>query len=83
MHRRCLSAVYKPSLGVEPSEVQARLAALSPAELAPLSERIDQMPAGQGAVGAVVGVILILFLVLLLTDLLGLTDVFPFVNKQR
>ncbi|MCI0366308.1 MAG: PA2779 family protein [Phycisphaerales bacterium] len=41
------------------------------------------MPAGQGAVGAVVGVILILFLVLLLTDLLGLTDVFPFVNKQR
>jgi hypothetical protein len=41
------------------------------------------MPAGQGAIGVVVGAILIIFLVLLLTDLLGLTDVFPFVHSQR
>lgn len=71
------------AMGVEPSEVEARLAALSPAELAQLSERIDQMPAGQGAVGVVVGAIVIIFLVLLVTDLLGLTDVFPFVKKSR
>ena len=71
------------SMGVEPAEVEARLAALSPAELAKLSDRIDQMPAGQGAVGVVVGAILIIFLVLLITDLLGVTDVFPFVNKAN
>ncbi|HXV25711.1 MAG TPA: PA2779 family protein [Alphaproteobacteria bacterium] len=71
------------AMGVEPSEVEARLAALSPAELAQLSARIDQMPAGQGAIGAVVFAILIIFLVLLLTDLLGVTDVFPFVKKNR
>ena len=71
------------SMGVDPSEVEARLSTLSPAELAQLSDRIDSMPAGQSAVGAVVGAILIIFLVLLVTDLLGLTDVFPFVHNQR
>jgi hypothetical protein len=71
------------SMGVDPSEVEARLSALSPAELAQLSDRIDAMPAGQSAVGVIVGAILIILLVLLITDLVGLTDVFPFVRSQR
>jgi hypothetical protein len=71
------------ALGVDPSQVEARLAALSPAELAQLSARIDQMPAGGDGIGAVVVAILIVFLVLLITDLAGLTDVFPFVKKHR
>ena len=71
------------AMGVDPSEVEARLAALSPAELAQLSARIDQMPAGGDGLGAVVVAILIVFLVLLITDLAGLTDVFPFVKKHR
>jgi len=41
------------------------------------------MPAGGNVVGIVVGAILFVFLVLLLTDLLGLTDVFPFIKKKR
>ena len=71
------------AMGVDPSEVEVRLAALSPAELAQLSARIDQMPAGGDGLGAVVVAILIVFLVLLITDLAGLTDVFPFVKKHR
>jgi len=71
------------AMGVDPSEVEARLAALSPAELAQLSARIDQMPAGGDGIEAVVVAILIVFLVLLITDLAGLTDVFPFVKKHR
>ena len=71
------------AMGVDPSEVEARLSALSPAELAQLSDRIDAMPAGQSAIGVVIGAILIIFLVLLVTDLIGLTDVFPFVRSQR
>jgi hypothetical protein len=71
------------AMGVDPSQVEARLAALSPAELAQLSARIDQMPAGGDGIGAVVVAILIVFLVLLITDLAGLTDVFPFVKKHR
>ncbi len=71
------------AMGVEPAEVEARLATLSPAELSQLSDRIDQMPAGQSTAGVIVGGIVIVFLVLLLTDLLGLTDIFPFVDKQN
>jgi hypothetical protein len=46
-----------------------------------IAGQLDQLPAGQSAVGAVVGAIVIIFLVLLVTDLLGLTNVFPFVRR--
>jgi hypothetical protein len=68
-------------LGVDPAEAQRRVDALSPEEAATLQGRLDQLPAGEGAVGAVVGALLIVFIVLLVTDIAGLTDVFPFVKK--
>jgi hypothetical protein len=68
------------SLGVNPKEVDARVAALSDQEIARIAGKIDQMPAGQGAVAVVIIAALIIFLALLITDILGLTDVFPFVK---
>lgn len=68
--------------GVDPAEAQMRVASLSDAELARISQSMDQLPAGGGAVGAVVGAAVLVFLVLLLTDLLGLTHVFPFVTHR-
>jgi hypothetical protein len=44
---------------------------------------MDNLPAGQDGFGTVAAVILLVFLVLLVTDLLGATDVFPFVKKVR
>jgi hypothetical protein len=69
------------ALGVDPAEAAARVAALSDAQVREIAGQLDQLPAGQGAVGVVVGAILIIFLVLLVTDLLGLTNVFPFVKR--
>ncbi len=69
--------------GVEPIEVQQRINSLSNEELAEISSSIDQLPAGGGAVGAVVGAALLIFLVLLITDVIGLTHVYPFVNHPR
>jgi hypothetical protein len=69
------------ALGISPGEADARVAALSDDEIDAIAARIDELPAGQGAVGAVVGAALIVFLVLLVTDLLGLTHVFGFTNK--
>jgi hypothetical protein len=69
------------ALGVDPNEAAARVAALSDAQVRELAGQIDQLPAGQSAIGAVVGAIVIIFLVLLVTDLLGLTNVFPFVKR--
>lgn len=71
------------SWGVSPEEASARVAALTDQEVSDLAARIDAMPAGGNVVGIVVGAILFVFLVLLLTDLLGLTDVFPFIKKKR
>lgn len=60
--------------GVDADEVKARVAALSDAEVSEMSDRLDQMPAGASVVGALFAV----FVILLVTDILGLTDVYPF-----
>jgi hypothetical protein len=65
-------------LGVDPAVAQARVQALSDAEAAAAVERMPEMPAG-----GIIGAIVFIFLVLLITDLLGLTDVYPFVKKHR
>ena len=67
--------------GVMPDEAQSRVAALSDGEIASIADRIDAQPAGQGAVGAIVGAALIVFIILLITDLAGHTDVFGFTKK--
>jgi len=63
--------------GVDPDQIQARVDSLTDEEIRTLTAKIDQLPAGGDALGLAVFV----FLVLLLTDILGYTDIFPFVNK--
>ena len=69
------------ALGVDPNEAVARVRALSDAQVREIAGQLDELPAGQSAIGAVVGAIVLIFLILLVTDLLGLTDVFPFVRR--
>ena len=69
------------ALGVDPLEAIDRVAGLSDAEVRQIAGHLDRLPAGQSAVGAVIGAALFIFLVLLITDLLGLTNVFPFVRR--
>jgi hypothetical protein len=66
--------------GVSPAEVKARVAALTDAEAAELAARIDELPAGGVSI---LGAILLVFLVLLLTDILGYTKVFPFTRPVK
>ena len=69
--------------GVKASDVKARVAALSDDEAAQLAAQIDNAPAGGDAAGALIGAALIVFLVLLITDILGYTHVFPFTKNMR
>jgi hypothetical protein len=69
------------ALGVDPAEAEARLAGLSDSDVRTIAGQLDRLPAGQSAVGALIGAAVFIFLVLLITDLLGLTDVFPFVRR--
>lgn len=68
-------------LGVDPAEAMARVDALSDREVQQIAGQLEVLPAGEGAIGTVVGAAVLIFFVLLLTDLLGLTDVYPFVRK--
>ncbi len=67
------------SRGVSVEAAQARVAALTDAEAAQVAAQIDQAPAG----GDALGVILTIFVILLITDILGFTKVFPFTRAIR
>ncbi len=65
--------------GVDAADVKARVAALTDEEAAQLAAQLDSLPAG----GSVVGAIVLVFLVLLITDILGFTKIFPFTRPVR
>ena len=67
------------SLGVDPNAAKARVDALTDQEANDLAARIDQLPAG----GDILGLVFTVFIVLLITDILGLTKVFPFTRSVR
>jgi len=59
-------------MGVDPEMARLRAASLSPAELNDLVDRLDELPAGAGAL-EVLGVVLVVIIVL---ELLGVTNIF-------
>jgi len=71
------------SQGIDPDEAKIRIESLTDSEAIAVADQIEQLPAGGSAIGVIIGAALIIFLVLLVTDILGYTDVFPFVNKHK
>jgi hypothetical protein len=67
------------SYGVSSDQAAARVASLSDEEVAQLDHRLGQTPAG----GDILGVVVFIFLVLLVTDILGFTKIFPFTRSIR
>ncbi len=70
-------------LGVSSETIQERIASLTDEEIAQINQKIDSMPAGGNAGGAVLGVLVFIFIVLLVTDILGFTKVFNFTRSAR
>lgn len=60
--------------GVSADAAKARVDAMTDEEVASVSGKLDNLPAG----GDIVGVLVFIFIVLLITDILGLTKVFSF-----
>lgn len=86
-HARLQSALNRADLGamlqargVSADELRARVDALTDAEAQQMVAQIDQAPAGAGDI---VGVLFTIFIILLVTDILGLTKVFPFTRSVR
>lgn len=68
------------AMGIDPAEAEARLAALSDAEIAGM---VAQMQADTAGGNPIVGALLTVFVILLVTDLLCLTSVFSFTRCAR
>jgi predicted PurR-regulated permease PerM len=62
--------------GVNPEQIQNRIDSLTDSELARINQQVDTLDAG----GNVLGILLIIFIVFVITDVLGATDIFPFIH---
>jgi hypothetical protein len=65
--------------GVTSQAALERVNAMTDAEVGQLAQRIDNAPAG----GEILGLLFTIFIILLVTDILGLTKVFPFTRSAR
>ncbi|ARU54532.1 MAG: PA2779 family protein [Pseudomonadales bacterium] len=63
--------------GLSPEQVDQRVAKMTPAEVAEFNAKLNDMPAGGTSV---IGVVLFIFLVLIVLDLLGTTNIFPVIK---
>ena len=73
-HQAAAQALEKN--GVTKEQVSERLDRLSHQELQQLAQKSEELPAGQG----VLGIVLAIILILVILDLLGATDVFPVID---
>ena len=65
--------------GVSAEWVETRLNSLTDAELARIHSELDNLEAG----GSILGILLIIFIVFVITDVIGATDIFPFIHPVK
>ena len=63
-------------MGVDADQASERVAAMSDEEVRQLNGHLEELPAG----GSILGAVLLIFVVFVITDMLGATDIFPFVD---
>tara|TARA_B100001063_G_C16254742_1_gene307003 strand:- start:65 stop:460 length:396 start_codon:yes stop_codon:yes gene_type:complete len=83
---RLISVLQKDELqqqltayGLDASIAVERVRSMSDAEVAMLNAKLDELPAGEG----IVGLAALFFIVFIITDALGATDIFTFVKPIR
>ena len=71
------------SRGVSAEDAKARVAALSDDEAEKLAAKFDSLPAGGGGFESLLWFGFLVFVILLITDILGFTKVFPFTRPAK
>lgn len=67
------------AMGVDLQQAKDRVASLTDAEVARLNQQVGELPAGGDALGFILAIIVIF----IITDLVGWTDIFPFVHPIK
>jgi len=65
--------------GVNPEMARERINSLTGEELANINRQLDELRAG----GEILGILLVIFIVFVITDVIGATDIFPFIHPVR
>ncbi|MCF8083970.1 MAG: PA2779 family protein [Deltaproteobacteria bacterium] len=68
--------------GLDRDTARTRANSLTDREVGQLVQKLDQLPAGGDGVVAVTFILVLVFVILLATDIAGYTDIFPFVTKH-
>lgn len=66
-------------LGVTPEQTQLRVSQMTDQEVAQLNQQLADLPAG----GDLVGILVLIFIIFIITDVIGATDIFPFIHPVR
>ena len=66
--------------GVSADWVETRIDSLTDAELARIHQEIDNLEAGGNTI---LGILLVIFIVFVITDVIGATDIFPFIHPVK
>ena len=67
------------AMGVDVADAQMRVAQMTDSEVQQLNARLGKMPAG----GDILGIVVLVFLVFVITDVIGATDIFPFIHPVK
>jgi hypothetical protein len=65
--------------GVSPDQIRSRIDSLTDAELARINQQVNDLHAG----GSGLGILLVIFIVFVITDVIGATDIFPFIHPVK
>ena len=68
------------NMGVKAADIESRIKLMTHEEIAQLNQQINELPAGGSSL---LGVLLIVFIVFVITDVIGATDIFPFIKPVK
>jgi hypothetical protein len=68
------------ALGVSPDWARTRVNSLTDIELARINQGIADLNTGESSI---LGVLLVVFIVFVITDVIGATDIFPFIHPVK
>jgi hypothetical protein len=70
-------------MGLSADNAKSRVTSMTDQEINKIAGKIDEMPAGGSTVGTILIIGLIAFIVLVITDMLGWTKIFPWTFGPR
>jgi hypothetical protein len=67
------------ALGVSSADIENRISQMTGDEIAQLNQQVNELPAG----GDVLGLLVLIFIIFVITDVIGATDIFPFIHPVK